>query len=139
MSLIFLLDMFQISDVMVDKDEVAMSLNIQVSAPDAEPGEPLMSNSKGTIIVSKPHEEIMAQKVLQILALQGIGCAQCPRMTYKLYPLSDDSKGMYERGAVVRRFQMDVLCASGATVYTFEFSTKPMEGEGEFCNGEKEG
>ena len=30
-----------------------------------EPGEPLISVSNGPVIVSKPHEEIMAQKVLQ--------------------------------------------------------------------------
>ena len=87
----YLSTMFQISDVMVDKDEVAMSLNIQISTPDIEPGEPLISVSNGPVIVSKPHEEIMAQKVLQLLVLQGVGCAKCPRITYKLYTLSRDS------------------------------------------------
>ena len=58
-------------------------------------------------------------------------------MNYKLYPLSDDSKGMCERDAVVRRFRMDVLCSSGATVYTFEFSTKAVESKGGICYGEE--
>lgn len=128
----YLSTMFQISDVMVDKDEVAMSLNIRLPATES-------SVSNGEIIVSNPGPEAAAQKVLQLLALQGVGCTNCPRMTYKLYPLSDDSKGMYERNAVVRRFQMDVLCASGAAVYTFEFSTRPVEDEGGICNGQKEG
>ena len=128
----YLSTMFQISDVIVDKDEVAMSLNIRLPATES-------SVSNGEIIVSNPGPEAAAQKVLQLLALQGVGCANCPRMTYKLYPLSDDSKGMYERDAVVKRFQMDVLCASGAAVYTFEFSTRPVEDEGGICNGKKEG
>ena len=131
--------MFQISDVMVDKDEVAMSLNIQISTPDIEPGEPLISVSNGPVIVSKPHEEIMAQKVLQLLVLQGVGCAKCPRMTYKLYALSRDSQGIVERDTVVRRFRMDVLCPSGVPAYTFEISTRPVECEGGFCHGEEEG
>ena len=118
----YLSTMFQISDVKVDKDEVAMSLRLKVSAQDCE-DQPICCGSNEEIIVSKTHREIMAWKVLQLLAAQGVGCVGCPRMTYKLYPLSDDSKGMYEGDTVVRRFRMDVLCSSGATVYTFEFST----------------
>lgn len=133
----YLSTMFQISDIMVDKDEVAMSLCIRVSAPDSE-GEPICCGSNKGIIVSKPHREIMAQKVLQLLAMQGVCCAGCPRMTYKLYPLSDDSKGMCERDMVVRHFRMDVQCSSGVTVYTFEFSTKAVEGKGGICYGEED-
>ena len=135
----YLSTMFQVSDVMVDKDEVAMSLRIKASAPDSDTEEPVLWGSDGEIIVSKPHQEVMAQKVLQILALQGVGCANCPRMTYKLYPLSRDSQGVGRRATVVRRFHMDVMCSSGATVYTFEFSTRVVEGEGGICYGEEEG
>lgn len=135
----YLSTMFQISDVMVDKDEVAMSLNIQLPAPDVEPGEPLISVSGSPIIVSKPHEEVAAQKVLQLLALQEIGCAKCSRMTYKLYPLSRDSQGIVERDTLVKYFHMDVLCPSGVPVYTFEISTRPVEGGGGFCHGKEEG
>lgn len=129
----YLSTMFQISDVMVDKDEVALSLNIQISAPDVEPGEPLLSVSNGPVIVSKPQEEIMAQKVLQLLALQGVGCAKCPRMTYKLYALSRDSQGVVEKDTLVRRFRMDVLCSSGVPAYTFEISTTPVDGTRNAC------
>ena len=132
----YLSTMFQISDVMVDKDEVAMSLNIQLQTPDVEPGEPLLSVSNGPVIVSKPHEELMAEKVLQILALQGIDCASCPRMTYKLYPLSRDCLGVVERDAVVRRFRMEVLCPSCVSAYTFEISTKPVDVHGDVSHGE---
>lgn len=118
----YLSTMFQISDVKADKDEVAMSLCISVDAPDSA-DEPRRCVSNEEIIVSKPYREVMAQKALQLLAAQGVGCAGCPWMAYKLYMLSDDSKGMYERDTVVRRFRMDVLCSSGAAVYTFEFST----------------
>ena len=131
----YLSTMFQISDVMVDKDEVAMSLCIRISAPNSGGEEPVPCGSNEEIIVSNSQQKAMARKVLQILALQGVCCADCPRMTYKLYALFDDSKGMYERDTVVRCFRMDVLCSSGATVYTFEFSTRAVESEGGFCNG----
>ena len=51
----------------------------------------------------------MAKKTLQSIAPQGIDCAGCRQCTYKLYLLSDDSKGMYERNGVVKRFRMDIL------------------------------
>lgn len=108
----YLSTMFQIFDTMVNKDKVAMSLHIKVSAPDSAVDEPILCGSNGEFIVSKSHQEAVAQKVLQILTLQGVGCANCPRMICKLYPLSDDGKGMYERDMVVRRFRMDILCSS---------------------------
>lgn len=135
----YLSTMFQISDIMVDKDEVAMSLNIILSQSGSRVDSIQDSGSNEEIIVSNSDEKAVAQKVLQILALQGIGCANCPDRTYKLYPLSRDSKGMYERDTVVRRFRMEVLCSSGALVYTFEISTRPVEGEGGICYGQKEG
>lgn len=135
----YLSTMFQISDVMVDKDEVAMSLSIQRPSSDGEAGEAMLSGPNGPIIVSKPNEEVAAQKVLQLLALQGVGCAKCPRMTYKLYALSRDSQGIVERDTLVKRFRMDVLCPSGVPVYTFEISTKPVDSEGGCCHGKEEG
>lgn len=60
----YLSTMFRISDVMVDKDEVAMSLCIRVSAPDSGGEEPIPCGSNEEIIVSKPHQQVMAQKVL---------------------------------------------------------------------------
>lgn len=129
----YLSTMFQISDVMVDKDEVAMSLNIRVPLPSRKPEMPEGSGSNEEIIVSKPAQEVMARKVLQLLALQGIGCAQCPRMTYKLYALSRDSQGIVERDTLVRRFRMDVMCPSGVPAYTFEISTTPVDGSPNVC------
>ena len=131
----YLSTMFQFSDVMVDKDEVAMSLNIRIALPDNEPGTPEDSGSNGEIIVSKPAQAAMAQKVLQLLALQGVGCTNCPRMTYKLYALSCDSQGIVEKDTLVRRFRMDVLCPSGVPAYTFEISTSPVDGVGGTCTG----
>ncbi len=129
----YLSTMFQISDVMVDKEDVAMSLNINFTAPDsAEDDQPegVPCVSEKEIIVSKSTLDHMAEKVLQILDLQGISCGKCHRGSIKLYPLSGDCQGAIEAGPPQgRAFRMDVLCG-GVPAYTFELlitSTRPVE------------
>lgn len=123
----YLSTMFQISDVLVDKDEVAMSLNIQMSIPEKEL-DPISCVPNGKIIVSKPNREFLAQKVLELLALQGVQCAKCCKSDYMLYPLSDDCKGVREEAGERQQFgyRMELFCTGKKPVYTFEFSTKPI-------------
>jgi len=123
----YLSTMFQISDVLVDKDEVAMLFNIQVAVPEEELY-PVPCVSSGAAIVSKPNREFLAQKVLEILALQGIHCAECGKSDYMLYPLSNDCKGTGEEGAEQQRsgYRMEIFCTGKRPVYIFEFSTKPV-------------
>ena len=80
----YLSTMFQISDILVDKDEVAMALHLSVSVDEyAEAEKTSGSNS---------HMEIIVQKVLQILSTQGFPCFSCQKFGYKLLPLSHDCK-----------------------------------------------
>lgn len=137
----YLSTMFQISDVMVDKEEVALSLNIklapQESGADAV-GQPVNIVSEEPVIVSEPAEEQIAQRVLQILVLQGISCGVCHHCSYKLYPLLGDGEGMLEGGSTAqRRFRMEVLCHSGRPIYVFELSTRAVDApeEGGCANG----
>lgn len=123
----YLSTMFQISDVLVDKDEIAMSLNIQLAVPEEELDSiPCVSN--GAVIVSKPDREFLAQKVLEMLALQGIQCAKCHKSDYMLYPLSDDCRDVVGREAERQRssYCMEIFCTGKQLAYTFEFSTKPI-------------
>lgn len=137
----YLSTMFQISDVMVDKEEVALSLNIKLApqesgAADAE--QSAGNVSEGAVIVSEPAEGQIAQRVLQILALQGISCGACPRCSYKLYPLSGDGEGMLEGCSAAQRFfHMEVCCHSGRPIYVFELSTRAVDAleEGGCANG----
>ena len=64
----YLSTMFQISDVMIDKDEVAMSLNIHIQMNEETEDGSVSENSSG---VSKSHTEIILQKAAKILAAQG--------------------------------------------------------------------
>ena len=76
----YLSTMFQVSDVMVDKDEVAMSLNIKIQLQegneelDACPNAPNICVSEQLSSVSKPQAENIARKVAEVLETQGIAC-----------------------------------------------------------------
>ena len=80
----YLSTMFEISDVMVDKEEVAMTLNIRLELPkedsadlDAPALEHEVIVSDELASVSKSHIEIILQKMAQILMAQGISCFGC--------------------------------------------------------------
>lgn len=141
----YLSTMFQISDVLVDKEEVAMSLNIKINlldedhenaAEDKADPEPEVCVSEELSSVSKSHMEALVRKVAEILDSQGVSCFRCPKARYKLYPLSDDWEGKYlcrSCGALDRRIVMEVCCGNDRRIYTFELTLSPAGGK------EKEG
>ena len=132
----YLSTMFQISDVLVDKEEVAMSLKINISLPDE--GAPQADSaltehevcvSEGLSCVSKSDMDAVIRKMAQVLDAQGISCFRCPKSIYKLYPLSDACREEYishiQKGVV--RFGMTVSCGEDKPVYTFELTLSPIE------------
>ena len=133
----YLSTMFQISDVMIDKEEVAMSLNIKITLPEEQPddaGAEQNSGSKTAFRVSKSAVEIIAQKVGEILTAQGFSCFSCPKVQYKLYPLSDDCEVTIEGVPPLRRWlQLVVTCGDAQEVYHFELRLHPtgMRGDKE--------
>lgn len=142
----YLSTMFQISDVMIDKEEVAMILNIKLELPEKEDStddntsEHEICVSDDLNSVSKRHIEIVIQKMVKILSAQGISCFDCPGSRYKLYPLSDDCTGEYyirarrEDGC---RFGLAILCGD-SPVRTFELTLSPCEkNKGEFDYGKE--
>ena len=128
----YLSTMFQISDVLVDKDEVALSLNIKLSSPngpESSEQSTCESVSNNSAIVSKQHHEILAAKVLKILDLQGIPCCRCPQISYQLYPLSDVGKGSAIDGAgntETSHFRLELSCGRKDLAYSFVFSITPV-------------
>ena len=132
----YLSTMFQISDVLVDKEEVAMVLKINLTMPDetnpqadSAVTEHEICVSEELSSVSKSNMETVITKVAQILDAQGISCFRCPKSIYKLYPLSDACREEYishmQKGAV--RFGMTVSCGEDKPVYTFELTLSPTE------------
>ena len=67
--------MFEIADVMLDKDEVAMALNIRLELPENESPSASVSAedrvSNPQICVSKAHIGIIIQKVVKVLCCTG--------------------------------------------------------------------
>ena len=131
----YLSTMFEISDVMVDKEEVAMTLNIHLELPDESGSsqntpsiehEVIVSNELNS--VSKSHIEIIIQKMAQILMAQGISCFGCPLSRYKLYPLSGDCREDLlprAREQSTLCFGLSILCGN-RQVTTFELALSPV-------------
>lgn len=127
----YLSTMFQVSDVMVDKDEVAMCLNIRVQLPDAAESEeshlenPKICVSDQLISVSKTQAGYLTEKVAQILETQGVPCFNCPKSTVKLYPLSSDCTVVGIGGASkpqIVKLGLTVQCGNDHPVYSFELT-----------------
>lgn len=124
----YLSTMFQISDVLIDKDEVAMSLNLNIHIDDTSEETSVSETKSG---VSKSHTKIILQKVSKILSAQGFPCFSCPSMQYKLLPLSDDC-----RKAVINtcnlidnkeyRYLFVVSCKNSTELFRFEIRLVPV-------------
>ena len=120
--------MFEISDVLVDKDEVAMALNIRVDLPETEPqGEELPAEvavSKCLCGVSKTHISEILRKVAKVLAAQGFSCCTCPQVQYKLLPLSECKEPIIVPGSMdgggSTRFLLSMICRDSREVFRFE-------------------
>ena len=131
----YLSTMFEVSDVMVDKEEVAMTLNIHLELPDESGSsqntpsiehEVIVSNELNS--VSKSHIEIIIQKMAQILMAQGISCFGCPLSRYKLYPLSGDCREDLlprARDLSTLCFGLSILCGN-RQVTAFELTLSPI-------------
>lgn len=134
----YLSTMFQISDVLIDKEEVAMILNINITLPDngitaetATTIEHEICVSEDLSSVSKSHIEIILQKMAKVLESQGISCFQCPKSRYKLFPLSDDCQGRYivvDQKPDHCRFGLAILCGD-KQVWHFELTLTPTENQ----------
>ena len=132
----YLSTMFQISDVLIDKEEVAMSLNINITLPDTDTAtetDTVIAHdicvSEDLSCVSKSQIEIIIQKMAKVLESQGISCFQCPKSRYKLFPLSNDCQGKYimaEREPDRCSFGLDILCGD-KQVWSFELTLTPIE------------
>ena len=134
----YLSTMFQISDVLIDKEEVAMVLHISVSLPDcpvdcvqeAVPQQKIIV-SEALSSVSKTHIPIILGKVEKVLDAQGISCFHCPRSHYMLFPLSDDGREhlLAPDSEKALRFGVALVCGNGKTVRTFELTLTPASNE----------
>lgn len=125
----YLSTMFQISDILIDKEEVSLSLNIKITTSDSVETEPQntiteeqTSVSLKEISVSKSHINQVIKKVSQILAASGLSCCECPNSKYKLYPLSPDCK------EDLINYQLIIACRE-VKLYHFELRLSPLSSQ----------
>jgi len=122
----YLSTMFDISDVMIDKDEIAMSLNINIRVDDEVKTisitEEQISVSAETISVPKSHIASVVQKIAQTLAAFGVSCCECPKSIYRLY----DYPGCKEKYI----YEIDIGCTLRNTRYQFELKIIPLKNTG---------
>jgi len=133
----YLSTMFNISDVMIDKEEISMAFQIPVHLSDTPSlledinikdeqisiieDEGCVSSKQ--VSVSKSDIRSVIKKVAQILATQGIPCCECPRTLYKLYPLSD-----WKEGNML--YSLKIACGNGDIRYQFEVTLHPVPAPG---------
>lgn len=146
----YLSTMFQMSDVMIDKEEVAMVLNIKITPP-AETAAEVVSDPPATpgcvskigAGVSKTQMDFIIAKVSEILSAQGFSCFGCPKSTYKLYPLSDDCREAFPFGCFAgkgscgfqHRLLLSVSCGAGNEIFRFELTMTPIRDQSDRRNG----
>ena len=131
----YLSTMFQISDIVVDKEEIAMSLGIKLELQEETAlttAAPSGSNEPGS--VSEMNRHRIERKMREILVAQGLPCASCAKSKYMLLPLSDDCEVTIEGVPPLRRWlQLVVTCGDAQEVYHFELRLHPtgMRGDKE--------
>lgn len=115
----FLSTMFEIADILVDKDEVALALNIRIDLPDDRPNATnlpsAVSVSRSLSGVSNSHILAFLEKAGILIAAQGFLCCSCPQIQYKLFPLSSECIGAViipgiSKGQEQTRFLLTVSC-----------------------------
>ena len=134
----YLSTMFQISDVLIDKEEVAMILNVKIALENKDDTttkvsmvEQEVSVPNEVIGVSKTDIQIILQKMANLLEGQGIFCFRCPKVKYKLFNLSEDCMGIYGTLDPLGKspeiqFGVSLLCGD-YPVQTFELTLTPVE------------
>ncbi len=100
--------MFRVSDVPIDKKEVALALKLKVELEE-NIEENIVSDEK--ISVSKSSLKIIEEKLKETLNLSGFGCAVCKKSSSLLYRLSLDCT----------MYMFKVLCNKGKE---YRFLTK---------------
>lgn len=96
---------FQLSDALVDKDELPLVMCVPFSLRENE------LPSMGDIITNK---------TLHLLSLHGVGCAECPKCTYKLYPLP-----INRNRAECAHFNLAISCGQNIPIFCFELTMLP--------------
>lgn len=121
----YLSTMFEVSDMMIDKEEIAMALNVNIRINGKEKHtenaikDDQICVPEETICVPDSHIRIIIQKVAQLLADAGVFCCACPKAIYKLYTYQSDCKGL-----INLELHIKCSCINECLKYRFEVRIK---------------
>ena len=135
----YLSTMFHIADVLIDKEEVAMVLNIRISLPSDDDNSVEITDDEAafnhTVIVSdsvssvsKTQIQLILNKMANVLDSQGLACFRCPKSAYILSSLSDDCIGnslVPLNSEPDIRFGVSICCGENKPVRKFEVTLSP--------------
>lgn len=115
----YLSTMFNISDVVIDKDEIAMTLEINIKmtekADDFVIDSEQISVSNKLLCVPDLHIKFIIQKIAKVLAATGVMCCGCPESKYMLYSYHSDCKD---------RLYLDILCRKTQEKMKYSFEIR---------------
>jgi len=138
----YLSTMFNVADVLIDKDEIALSLSINLSISENEPTNANANSAvpkiqmcvpDSEISVPKSHIQIALSKTAQILATGGFYCCECPQSRYKLSTLSGgkritlDGLGTLDRKNQ-EQFLLEIYCKAEKRIFAFELTMTLLNG-----------
>lgn len=112
----YLSTMFQISDIMLDNEEIAMALHMVIRADEIKTTEPDVAMVQaeipdGPLCVPKPVISCLVRKFLQLLAGQGFPCLSCGQCQCRL-SIPDCGE--------VELYHLLLICESEQEAYRFE-------------------
>lgn len=120
--------MFNLSDVMIDKEEVAMMMQLPIRISEGSEESCVSSSVKNEQIsvpkndscVPDSHMKFIIQKIVELLKTQGISCCECPHTQYILSPLSACKD-------ILNQYTLSIICPYGNAAYQFELSLIPQD------------
>ncbi len=133
----YLSTMFDVADVMIDKEEIAMALSIPVSASDdtakEDSGIPdeWICVSESQNCVPKSHMKTAMSKAAKVLATAGVSCCECPHSRYKLLPLSESRENISNGFSLLEpdkraKYLLEIYCRAEKRIFAFEFTLLPL-------------
>jgi len=138
----YLSTMFDVADVLIDKDEIAVSLNLRISVSetngldDTADADIEVCVPESEISVPESHMKIAVRKMAPILAAAGFYCCECPYSKYKLSSLSG-GKGIVFNGMDLEerikreRLLLEIYCKAEKRIFAFELTLAPIMGREE--------
>ncbi len=135
----YLSTMFQLSDILIDKEEIFMELDIKLDLLECDKGDAGRSSRyKGVYLSSNfadifnLHIEKILQRISGILSIQGVSCFGCSKSHHKLFSLKGvcGDIGSYDNETSKRKIEiiktgLQIVCAEGRAAYIFEMSLVP--------------